>query len=126
MRNLGLALVLIASVTAPHAAWAKKHVAPKRSRSKPQKHLKRSHQTSESLAPSRSDTLARAVADHKRDEQPVLTAAAPSEPRAAAAPAPEPRTPGTPARVVDSRPNEPMDPATQSNDDEVPGSRKKR
>jgi hypothetical protein len=108
---LGLALVLIASVTAPHAAWAKKHTPPKRARSKPQKHLKRSQKTTESLAPSRSDTLARVVADHKKEEQPVMTAAAP--------PAPQPR-------AVESTANPPMDPATQSNDDEVPGSRKKR
>jgi len=103
MRNLGLALVLISSITAPHTAWGKKHALGKRGRSAPktQKHLKRAHQLHDAVAPSSSDALAKAVTDEKRDEKATLTAAAPAS-------------------------NAPLSMDNQSNDDEVPGSRKKR
>src|SRR4051794_30316189 len=116
MRNLGLALVLIASITAPHVALAKKHASAKRGRSaKTQKHAKRARAAHQPLAPSSDDTLASAVPAHKSEEKPIMTGAVvPATPPPARAAA-EPVAPNAPLRMDN-----------QSNDDEVPGARKKR
>lgn len=113
MRNFGLALVLIATVIAPHAALAKKHGGGKKGRSaKSQRHLKRAHQTRGALAQNSHDALADVVTKEKSEPKPVLTAVA-------ARPAPQPVQ-------EPARPNAPMSMDNQSNDDEVPGARKKR
>jgi hypothetical protein len=118
MRNLGLALVLIASVTAPHMVWAKKHAAGKRGRSaKTQKHSKRARAAHQSIAPSSDDALASVVSAHKSEEKPVMTSAV--------APAPAP-APAARAAAEPVAPNAPMRMDNQTNDDEVPGARKKR
>ena len=128
MRNFGLALVLIATVIAPHAAMAKKHVAKKGRSAKAQKHLKRAHQSRGALAPNSSDTLASAVAEHKT--KPTLTSAVakpdpePSIP--AASPAPASGTLSSKRAAEPVAPNAPMTMENQSSDDEVPGSRKKK
>jgi hypothetical protein len=109
MRNLGLALVLVASITAPHAALAKKHPVSKRGRDAKAHKSRRATHAHESLRSSPDDQLARAVTAHKREEAAALTAAAP------ALPPPDP--PVT---------NPPMSMSNQDSDDEVPGSRKKR
>src|SRR3954470_3831160 len=115
MRNFGLALVLIATVIAPHAVLAKKHVAKKGRSAKSQKHLKRAHQSRGALAPNSGDTLAAVVTEHKRERKPVLTAAV-------AKPDPEPAVPAVKRAAEPVAPNAPMTMDNQSNDEEVPGS----
>src|SRR3954452_8235193 len=100
MRNLGLALVLIGSVTAPHAALAKKHAQHKKPRAA---HKTKKQQT---VAPARHDeALIDAVAAHQREEKPVMTSTVVAPPAA---------------------PNAPLTMTNQIVDEEVPGSRKRK
>src|SRR3954447_8042213 len=71
MRNLGLALVLIGTITAPHAAMAKKHVAHKKGRAP--RALKPLPKVKAHALPERDDALADAVTAHKKEEGPVMT-----------------------------------------------------
>jgi hypothetical protein len=109
MRNLGLALVLIASVTAPHAAVAKKHVAKRARSSKATKKARTGRARATGVRPSNDDALASAIAEHKREEKPVMTSTVAPPPAAEARPS-----------------NAPMTMENQILDDEVPGSRKRK
>jgi len=99
MRNLGLALVLIGSVTAPHAALAKKH--PQHKKGRATQKLKKQ----QTVAPAHHDEeLIEAVAAHQREQKSVMTST-------------------VPAPVA---PNAPMTMSNQDADDEVPGSRRRK
>jgi hypothetical protein len=109
MRNLGLALVLIGSITAPHAAMAKKHVANKKGRAP--RVLKKTKSKQTKIAPEHDDALVQAVAAHKREEKPVMTSAV---------------APTTTRRDEPVAPNAPMNMSNQDGDDEVPGTKKRK
>jgi hypothetical protein len=112
MRNLGLALLFIANLLAPHAASAKKHATPKHARAI--KHAKQKRASMPHARPAKAEKsdhveLAAAVAETREAPRPTPTAAAPTAPSA------EP-----------SVSNEPVSMSNQVLDDEVPGSKKRK
>jgi hypothetical protein len=109
MRNLGLALVLIGTITAPHTAMAKKHIAQKKGR--PPKVTKKAKTRETTIAPAHDDALVQAVAAHKREDKPVMTSAV---------------APTTTRRDEPVSPNAPMNMSNQDGDDEVPGTKKRK
>jgi hypothetical protein len=116
MRNLGLALLLAATIAAPHAAFAKKHVAKRGRSAKAQRHKHSSHARGAAITPSASDALAKEVV--KQREEPVLAAAAPLNVNTNA---------NVSAKTSEPvAPNQPMSMSNQTLDEEVPGSKRKK
>ena len=106
MRNLGLALVLIGSITAPHAAQAKKQPIAKRGRAVKPSKQKKTKATREAPEPDHDQALADAVAKQKSEPRPVMTSTVAPSPAPVAA-------------------NPPVNMSNQVLDDEVPGTKKK-